>query len=62
MSRLPTKDILANITMIEACLKSSPDSVSEWLTIRNALRACVRESERRMAEARKCDLTSQEPQ
>ena len=39
------------MTMIEARLRNDPETIEEWVAIRNALAACKFEAEVRVAEA-----------
>ena len=50
--RLTNSQIQANITMIEARLRSDPETVEEWIAIRDALRSCLNEAEKRVTDSR----------
>jgi hypothetical protein len=51
MNRLSNNDIKATLAMVEARLASEPETAAEWLCIRDALRACANEAEKRVPEA-----------
>jgi len=60
LTRLSNSDIRANFSMIEARLRSEPETAEEWIAIRDSLRACTREAERRVAEAKALDFSKEQ--
>jgi len=50
--RLTNSQIQANLSMIEARLRSDPETAAEWISIRDALKSCLNEAEKRVVDAR----------